>query len=76
MYLYLLTFFNKHKLLKSNKKKMKNLFFVGLFTLLITSCGGEQKNETFNSATNNVEVQDSTPNSSETVKPDTTVAVN
>jgi hypothetical protein len=55
---------------------MKNLFFVGLFTLLITSCGGEQKNETFNSATNNVEVQDSTPNSSETVKPDTTVAVN
>lgn len=70
----MLTFFNKHKPFKI--KRMKNLFFVSVFTLLIPSCSGEQKNTTENSTTENVEVNDSTTNATETVKPDTTMIVN
>lgn len=55
---------------------MKNLFFVGVITLLIASCSGEQKNTTSNSTTENVEVIDSTTNATESVKADTTMTVN
>ena len=55
---------------------MKNLFFVGVITLLIASSSGEQKNTTDNSTTQNVEVTDSTTNATETVKADTTMTRN